>query len=76
MHENKFGNGKSEIELLESELLEELQAVRDVLNGTRLCGYHTCEGRKSCEDASEEFENLADTFNRTFQRVKKLKITS
>jgi len=77
MHEQKSVNGSSEIELLETELADELAAVRDALNGTRLCEYQS-EGRKSCEDACDEFDNLTDTLDRTFQRVKEmlLKVSS
>ena len=68
-------NKTSEFELLESELAEELEAVRDALNGTRLCEHHGCEkrgGRQSCEDACDEYENLANTLDRTFIRLREM----
>ena len=81
MHEQKSVNGSTEIELLESDLLGELEAVRDALNGTGECEHHTqCKsgGRQACEEVCDEFDQLTDVLDMTFKRVKEmlLKVSS
>ena len=63
----------TEIELLESELNDELEAVRAALNGTHLCEHHECVGgRKACEEVCEEYDSLTDVLDSTFLRFKEL----